>query len=366
MTIPPEAQEKERRLHTALSVLGYDSVILTRRSNFAWITCGGEAVSSRVSHTSPVYLVITPQRKYAVGYVMDLPWAMESVLGNLEYDGVALPTFGKTPEQVALELAEGRTAADDLFLGVDDIQRHIVRLHEPYTPEEIARYRQLAAECAAIQAAVARWVEPGMTERQVLAHVWRLYLERGIEGHYMFVGADDRIRRFRHPVPSDKPIEQAVLIAPGVAKWGLLMSTSRLIYFGEPPEDIRRRFHAMATIQAALLARTQVGTPLTALFDLIMELFGQLGYPEERYNHFHGGPVGYWAGYAERMRDPQEVVKPNMAFLFYLTVAGVHCEELMLVDDQKAEIVSVDAEWPRLHISFEGQNIAVPDIFVRR
>lgn len=366
MAIPPEAQEKECRLYTALSTLGYDSVIITRRSHFAWLTCGSEAVSSRVSHTSPVYLVITPRRKYAVGYVMDLPWLMESVLENLGYEGVILHTFGKTPEQVALELAEGRAAADDPFLGIDDIHRHITRLHEPYTPQEMARYRQLAAECADIQATVAHWVKPGMTERQVLAHVWQLCLERGMEGHYMFVGADERIKRFRHPVPSDKPIERAVLIAPAVAKWGLLMSTSRLIYFGEPPEDIRRRFHAMATIQAALLAHTQIGTPLTALFDLIMNLYEQLGYAEERYNHFHGGPVGYWAGYTERMRDPHEAVKPNMAFLFYLTVAGVHCEELMLVDDRKTEIVSVDPHWPRLEIAFEGQRIAVPDIFVRR
>lgn len=73
MTIFIEVQEKENRLRTALVDAGYDSVILTRRSNFAWITAGGEAMSNRLSPTSPVYLVFTPEKKYAVGYTMDFP-----------------------------------------------------------------------------------------------------------------------------------------------------------------------------------------------------------------------------------------------------------------------------------------------------
>jgi len=365
MSVTAEAKEKEKRLRTALSASGYDSVIITRRSNFAWMACGGDAVSSRVSRTSPVYLVVTPQKKYAVGYSMDLPWVMEDALGDLDYEAVAMQPFGKTPEEKSLELAEGNVASDDSFLGIDDINADIIRLHEPYTPEEMARYRQLAKDCSEIQAELAHWVEPGMTERYVLARTWQLYLERGIEGHYMFVGSDDRIKRFRHPIPSDKPIEKVVLLAPGVARWGLLASTSRIICFGKPSEDLRDRFNVAATIQAALLARTQPGMHLTSLFKLIVDLFEQLGYPEERYNHFHGGPVGYWAGYAERMQDPDETVKPDMAFLYYLTIAGVHCEELMLVDDQGAEYVSIDPDWPMLEIEFEGNTASVPDIYVR-
>ena len=75
--------------------------------------------------------------------------------------------------------------------------------------------------------------------------------------------------------------------------------------------------------------------------------------------------MGYWAGYAERMQDPDETVNPNMAFLYYLSIAGVHCEELMLVNDQGAEYVSIDPDWPMLDIEFEGNIVSVPDIYVR-
>ena len=298
-----ESQEKERRIHAALAQLGYDSVILTRRDNFAWLTCGGRAVIMYTVQTSPVFLVLTPHKKYAVGYNIDVPRTVDDELGGLGYEPVALPTFSKTPEQVAVELAAGRVAADDPALGVPDINLDIRALHEPYTPQEMARYATVCRESGEILRQLADWVEPGMTERQVYAHMWGAYLERGFEGCCMFVGSDDRIRRYRHAVPSDKRIEKAVLLAPCTSKWGLHTPNSRLVYFGPPPDDIRRRFNAVATMQGAIVSSIRPGVKLAALLELCLNLFSSLGYPEERTNHFHGGPTGYQPSYPERCQD---------------------------------------------------------------
>lgn len=365
MSVLAESQEKERRVHTALSNLGYDSLIITRRDNFAWLSCGGRAVASYVVPESPVLLVVAPGGKYAVGYTMDVPRTMDEELVGQGYEPVALPTFGKSPAEAALELAEGRVAADGPLPGADDIGDAVVALHEPYTPQEMERYRALCQETGEILRDLAGWVEPGMTERQVFAHMWGLYLAHGFEGNCMFVGADDRIRRYRHPIPGDTPIKKVVLLAPAVSKWGLHALTSRMVTFGEPPEDMRRRYQAVARMQATIVAATRPGVRLSALLDLCLGLFESLGYPDERTNHFHGGPTGYRVSYAERCQDPDAVVQINTAFGWYLTVAGAKSEELILVDDQGAQIRSVDPEWPRLEIEVEGQTVAVPDILVR-
>ena len=47
-----------------------------------------------------------------------------------------------------------------------------------------------------------------MTERQVMAHAWELFVNAGHEGRYMFLGSDERIRKYRHAVFTDKPIER--------------------------------------------------------------------------------------------------------------------------------------------------------------
>jgi len=365
MFVPAEAQEKERRIHALLASLGYDSLIITRRDNFAWLSCGGRAVVAHTVPDSPVFLVITPQEKYAVGLSIDLPRTVDDELVDQGYQPVSLPSFGKTPAEAAVEVSSGKVAADSSIPGADSIGPAVTTLHEPFTPEEMERYAAVSLESGEIVHELAHWMEPGMTERQVFAHMWKLCLERGFEGCCMFVGSDERIRRYRHAVPSDKAIEKAVLLAPCSSKWGLHVPNSRMVYFAEPPPDIRRRFQAVATMQAAIVSSTRPGVKLSSLLDLCLGLFQSLGYPEERTVHWHGGPSGYQPSYPERCQDPEAVVTPNMAFAWYLTVAGVKSEELALVDEQGASLKSVAPGWPMLEIEYEGNKVAIPDILVR-
>lgn len=365
VTIPAEAQEKERRVRDALARLNYDSLIITRRDNFAWLTCGGRAVVACTVPDSPVLLVLTPKRKYAVGYSMDLPRTMDEEIGGLGYEPVSLPTFGKAPTEVALELADGRAAADGRLYGAADIGDTIASLWEPYTPEEMERYAGVCRESGQVLRQLADWVEPGMTERYVAAHMWQLYLERNFEGCCMFVGSDERIKRYRHAVPSEKPIEKAVLLSPAASKYGLYVPNSRIVYFGKPPDDIRRRFQAVATMQAAITASTRPGVPLYALYELCMNLFETLGYPEERTRHYHGGPTGYKPSMPERCQDRNARVQANTAFAWYFTITGVKNEETALVDAHGATLQTLDPSWPRFEIEYEGRKVAVADIMVK-
>jgi Xaa-Pro aminopeptidase len=366
MYSPAEAQEKERRIHEMLDRLGYDSLIITRRDHFAWLSCGGRAVVAYTVPDSPVFLVITPKEKYAVGISIDLLRTMDDELEGQGYQPISLPSFGKSPAEAALEVAHGKVAADSSMIpGADDIGLEVRTLHEPFTPEEMERYAAVSLESGEILHELANWVEPGMTERQVWAQAWKLYLEHNFEGCCMFVGSDERIRLYRHAVPSAKPIDKAVLLAPAAAKWGLHVPASRMVYFEEPPEDIRRRFQAVATMQAAMVSSVRPGVKLNDLLNLCFSLFESLGYPEERNVHYHGGPAGYQANYPERCQDPDEVVMANMAFAWYMTIAGAKSEELMLVDEGGASLKSVAPGWPMLEIEYEGQKVPVPDILIR-
>jgi Xaa-Pro dipeptidase len=365
MTQNAEIQAKERRLFGLLERLGYDSLIVARRDNIAWLTGGGEAVSDRESPYSPVYLVLSPGRKAAVGYFMDLPRTLDEALAGLGYEGVSLPTFGKTPEEAARELAGGRAAADAPFLGVDDIDEHIPALYLPYTPEEVARYQAVAGECAGLLTELAGWVQPGMTERQVFARMWGLCLESGFAGRFMFVGADERIEKYRHPVPSDKPIERVVLFAPTAIKYGLASLLTRMVSFGEPDRELRRRYQAVATMQAAMIQATRPGVRLADLRQRIFDLYDELGFADEKYRHFHGGPVGYRGSFIGPMADPEAVVQVNSTFTYYLTVTGAKSEEVLLVEPDATRIITTHSSWPTLSVDYGGTTIQVPDILVR-
>src|SRR5271157_2878678 len=186
MSISDEARVKFERIHRLLDESGYDSLLIARRENFAWLSCGGRAVTSYVVENAPVYLLVTPTRKYAIGYSMDMPRTLDEELVGQGYDPVILPTFGKTPEDTALQLAEGRLAADCNIAGLDNLGPLVTALHEPYLPEEMERYRSAGKEAGELIHELADWVQPGMTERQVLGHMWGLYVEHDFDGDCMF------------------------------------------------------------------------------------------------------------------------------------------------------------------------------------
>jgi Xaa-Pro dipeptidase len=360
-----EIQEKERRVRDLLNRLGYDAVLLTRRENFAWMSCGGRAVTSNVDHSSPVYLLVTMEKKYAIGLNMDIPRIRDEEIAGQGFEFVSLPTFGKSPLQFAQELAKGKLAVDDSLPGLDNIEAHILSIHEPFTPQEIERYRLVAGESAAIIRELADWIEPGMSERHVLAHMWALYLEHDFDGDCMFVVSDDRIGQYRHAIPGYKNIEKVVILAPAVFKKGLHVQISRMVSFGVPPPETQRRFHDMAFLQAVMVANTKPGVKLKDLLNLCLDYYDKLGYPAEKTNHVHGGPTGYKVSYPERCLDPLELVHPHMAFTWYLTVTGAKTEETYIVSNKGQEIISVSKNWPALNFDVEGKNIAIPDLLVR-
>ena len=365
MDISGEIQEKERRVRRLLSRLGYDSVLLTRRENFSWMSCGGRAVTSNVVHSSPVFLLVTPEKKYAIGLNMDLPRTWDEELTDQGFEPISLPTFGKSPLQAAMELTKGRLAADDAFPGLVNIEQHILSIHEPFTQQEVERYKSVAAESSGIIRELAEWVEPGMSERHVLAHMWGLYVEHNFDGDCMFVVSDDRIKQYRHAIPGYKKIEKVVILAPAVFKAGLHVQISRMVAFGEPPAETLRRFHDMAFLQVVMVGSTKPGVRLNSLLKLCLDQFDKLGYPEEKTNHVHGGPTGYRVSYPERCLDEDETVRPNMAFSWYLTVSGAKTEETLLVNDLGAEIISLSNNWPTINMAYEGANIAIPDLLVK-
>jgi Xaa-Pro dipeptidase len=156
-----------------------------------------------------------------------------------------------------------------------------------------------------------------------------------------------------------------VLFAPTAIKHGLASLLTRVVSFGEPGEELRRRHRAVATIQAAMIQATRPGTRLVDLRQRIFDLYDELGFSDEKYRHFHGGPVGYRGSFIGPMADPEAVVQANSTFTYYLTVTGAKSEEVLLVEQDATRIITSDPAWPTRSIDYGGTTIQVPDILVR-
>jgi Xaa-Pro aminopeptidase len=79
-------------------------------------------------------------------------------------------------------------------------------------------------------------------------------MELGIEPVVNLAAADGRIFDYRHPLPTNRSVDHYVLIVLGGRRNGLVASVSRLVYFGDIPEELQRRHRAVTEVDSVLIS----------------------------------------------------------------------------------------------------------------
>jgi Xaa-Pro aminopeptidase len=238
MSLDDELATKRARLRATLDALELDGLLLATPASVSWITCGGD----------PVVDVTAPQGVAAVLCTRDGETLLTNTIEHARLLEEALPrppehveVFGwyesVTPE-VARRLRPGARFGCDLALaGFEDCEVAARALRLVLTTPEQERYRAL---CRAAGMA-AETYDRGMTPIVVL------------------VATDERVWRYRHPIPTARQLERYALLVLCARRHGLVANVTRAVHFGAIPDDLARRQEACARVDAAFLAATQPG-----------------------------------------------------------------------------------------------------------
>jgi Xaa-Pro aminopeptidase len=363
----PDTREKLERVRSFLETKGFSAMILGRRDNFAWLTGGGDSTVVRSSERGFALLVVTRDRLHLVAQTMDGPRILEEEMLGIPAQPAFLRWHDESREKKALALAGGgRIAADFPLEGAEALPGEIARLHYPLTGPDMERCRAIGAASEAIIAGVAAALRPGMTEREVEAMFLGEYARAGMACDVLLVGTDERIARFRHPVPTARKIGRFVLLHPAVQCGGLHANVTRMVWFGDRvPEDIARKYTAACRIAAAAISLSTPGRSFASILEVQKKLYASQGFPEEWHNHFQGGITGYQLADPTLCMDPEAVVSANQAFDWFVTITGVKVEELSLAGPRGHEVPSVSGKWPTTTYMHDGQGVALPDILVQ-
>src|SRR5262249_31329898 len=136
-------------------------------------------------------------------------------------------------------------------------------------------------------------VKPGMTEWHLGGALASWLRDRGIFGHVILVAADERIGKYRHPIPTAKPIDKCVMVAICGQRKGLIVSFTRVVHFGKLPSELRRKHDAVCQVDRALHAATRAGSRWCDVLDAGINTYRETGFAEEWKKHHQGGPMGY-------------------------------------------------------------------------
>jgi antitoxin VapB len=360
-----DVQVKEGRVRAFLEQEGLDALVLGRQDNFAWMTCGGD---SRVITTSEIgfaYLVLTHDRKWLVSQSMDGQRFLDEHVPGQGYDLVTLYWHEGSPEDRVLQLTRGQKVGADVALpGARQYGSEIVDLHYPLTDLEIKRCRWIGRTANRILAGVARALRPGVTEDEVAAQLLYEYALAGMTIDVLIVGFDDRVRRYRHPMPTDNALQRYALLHPAARRWGLHANVTRLAHIGQPTTEIRRATDAVATLGARVAATLAPGVRFADVLAEEKRTYAELGYPDEWNYHFQGGITGYTLADPARCLDPEARAVERQAYDYFVTVTGAKFEELMLLTENGVELASLGPGWPTRAIQTRAGEVTLSDVLI--
>ncbi len=326
-----EIQAKEHRVREFLDETGYDGMVIGRKDNFAWFTCGGSNEVVRRDEVGFALLFITPSGIKLIAQVMDGRRIIDEELNGLEAEYVPLHWYQPPREAKATELIGSMKVVSDLALqGAVHAPNQIHSLHYPLTDSELEKLRSLGKTSEEIIRGVADRIAPGMKEYEIAAMLEGEYARQGISCDVLLVGSDERIAKYRHPCPSDKAIESYVLLHPAVQKWGLHANVTRSVYFGSLPEEIDARHRAACRIEAATVSMCVPGEKFSRILEVQKQLYRETGFEEEWRCHFQGGITGYLLADPTLCQDPQAEVAPTQAYDWFITITGAKVEELSM------------------------------------
>ena len=292
-------------------------------------------------------LVAADGRRFVLANAIEMPRLLRRGARRPRLRADRVPLDRRPGSGAAPSTRRARVLPASATLGADwplpehgALEPALARARALLTDGEIARYRALGRDAGRSSATSAARLTPGDDERDIAA--------RDLDGAagaaapaavVALVGSDERLRRYRHPVPTATAWKHVVMVALCAERDGLrrLALTDRR----------RRRARGPGVAHARdgdgvrpLLDATRPGATGADLYGVAADAYAAAGFPGEEQSHHQGGAIGYRAREWVAHPRSQEVVQARQAFAWNPTITGTKIEDTALVIDGRIEIIT--------------------------
>lgn len=367
MTRLEEHEAKLRRVRGFMGERGYEAVAMTSQANFAWLTCGGDDHVAMATEGGVAKLLVTGDAVHMITTNIEAPRLAAEELGELAIQVHEFNWHDEYAQTIERDLTAGLKIASDggWPAGAEKEGFEIARLRWDLLEPEIERYRWIGRRAALALGVVARAIEPGMTEHEIAADLGGELMAGGIVPAVLLIATDERCFRYRHPIPTERKLEKQAMLVIGARRWALGVSATRMVHFGEPDAELRRKHEAVCRIDACLIGETRPGAKVKEMFAKAVAMYGEVGFPEEWRLHHQGGATGYAPRDYKGTLDCPGIVRENQAFAWNPSIAGTKSEDTIIALADETEIISPQTDWPMVRVEYDERAYERPDILVR-
>jgi Xaa-Pro aminopeptidase len=368
MTQKAEILEKEGRVRDFLRSKGLKALLLKRQANFSWMTCGGLNLVGITTEFGATSLLITEDAKYLICNNIEAPRMVEEE--RLGKQGFALKTFPWYEDReipIVKELAgEGSVGCDVPFPNTIMVAEEVARLRYSLTAGEQERYRWLGEKVSLALEKTMMETKRGEKESEVVGRLCREIWKDRIDPAGLMAAADERMFRFRHPIPSEKRVEKYLMVSINARKWGLVVCLTRLVHFGKLPAPLKEKYEANVFIDCTLMAHTRPGMAAREVLQKGIEAYREKGYPEEWQLHHQGGSIGYVPrDYRVGFNTP-DLIQEHQGFAWNPSLTGTKSEDTILATKKGPEMITHPILYPTISLTVAGISFTRPAILEKK
>jgi Xaa-Pro dipeptidase len=360
-----EVREKETRLRAWMRSAGYAGVLLRTHRNFFWSTAGGG--NPVIVNLDPGFqsVLFTLERRYVLSQPIEMPRIKEEETPGLGFEYIEYNWWEEDLAGLARELVKGTIGCDLPLPGAQVIEPELRDLRVAMNPWELERYRRLGADAARCLEETCHELKPGMEERKIAAGLAGRLLAEGIRFPVLLVGTDERVHAYRHPVPTDKKLKRYVMIGLCAERGGLIVATTRLVHFGNPPDELSAKYQGLRKVAAAVNLSSRPGATVGHAFDQAVKAYAGAGYPDEWKKHYQGGVCGYLPREVSGSPGEPFVLAANQAVAWNPTITGTKLEDTLIIKEDGFENITLTRTWPSSPESVDGGSIVLAGILRR-
>ena len=363
-----EGEAKVARVREYLSRSDLAGVLLTRQDNFAWLSGGRDNHVVAASEVGVASLLVTRDAQVALTNRIEAGRIRDEEIGDQGWDFSVVDWYKPGALQAAARevVGDAPLGADTPFPGARPLDRAFDDLRTSLLPEEVRRYREVGRLCTEAMIHTAQSLHTGRTEHEIAAELDRHVRALGARPNVVLIATDERIDKYRHPIPTDKRLRDYAMLVLGGSKWGLNVSLTRFVSFHPLNDDLKRKWRDVSRVAAYFTLATRPGRRWADVFRGATELYRELGYPEEWELHHQGGPTGYRGRDFTATFDSEGTVPEHGAAAWNPSITGTKSEDTIVVTSEGHEFLTREGEWPMLHVEHDGQKMDFADVLIRQ
>ena len=334
-------------LRELMKAKGLDAFVLRRNPNLAWAIAGRAHVPTTIDMAC-FDLIITQDSATAVTNVVEAPRLIAEELPT-EVTVIAIKWSEGRDAQLPTgsKVGSDQPGADRIDLGVE-----VEMMRASLIASDVERFKEICVDAAIALGNAMKQVESSDREIDVAGLITHSLWQADLEIAFLGVAGEDRVHKFRHPLPTDAVVGNRVSASICAKRKGLIASVTRIVTFGEVSDSMINDYTSIFKVEAALLDATIVGKPFSDPINAAIAAYPNNGFDADEWTkHHQGGPTGFLPRDWPANQGSARLIANNQPIAWNPTGKGWKAEDTILATDSGVKLLTNDPDWPAFEVN---------------